>query len=156
MFWKRYRKIRIYIRLYYFGMRTIIVTAILFLLFSFSYSLSKGGDEETLSKIKSLEMELSSIQSKSTEIPTEEVNKASEWIEEAKKSFNSGRPGVTHIIMKKTSYQVEYLNALIEESRVKEEVEEKKGFLQKIRSQTEELNAINEEVENEINGFEDK
>ena len=137
-------------------MRTIIVTTILFLLFSFSYSLSKGDDEETLSKIKALEIKLSGIQSKSTEIPTEEVNKASEWIEEAKKSFNSGRPGVTQIITKKASYQVEYLNALIEESRVKEEVEEKKGFLQKIRSQTEELNAINEEVENEINEFEDK
>jgi len=58
--------------------------------------------------------------------------------------------------MEKASYQVEYLNALIEESRVKREVEEKKEFLQKIRSQTEELKAINKEVENEIKGFEDK
>ncbi|HLE25402.1 MAG TPA: hypothetical protein VI935_07090 [Thermodesulfobacteriota bacterium] len=126
------------------------------MLFSFSYSQSKGNDEETLSKIKALEIKLSGIQSKSTVIPTEEVNKASEWIEEAKKSFNSGRPGVTQIIMEKASYQVEYLNALIEESRVKREVEEKKEFLQKIRSQTEELKAINKEVENEIKGFEDK
>ena len=86
-------------------MRTIIVTTILFLLFSFSYSLSKEDDEETLSKIKALEIELSSFESKSTEIPTEEVNKASKWIEKAKKSFNSGRPGFTQIILEKASYQ---------------------------------------------------
>ena len=61
-------------------MRTIIVTTILFLLFSFSYSLSKEDDQETQSEIKALEIKLSGIQSKSTEIPTEEVNKASEWI----------------------------------------------------------------------------
>lgn len=136
-------------------MRTIIVT-VLFLLLSFSYSLSKEDDEETLSKIKALEIELSSFESKSTEIPTEEVNKASKWIEEAKKSFNSGRPGFTQIILKKASYQVDYLNALIEESRVKKGVEEKKEFLKKIRSQTEELKAINAEVEAEINEFEDE
>jgi len=53
-------------------MRTIIATTILFLLFSFSYSQSKGNDEETLSKIKALEIKLSGIQSKSTVIPTEE------------------------------------------------------------------------------------
>ncbi len=136
-------------------MRTIILT-ILFLFFSFSYSLSKEDDEEILGKIKALEIEFSSIESKSTEILAEEVNKASEWIEEAKKSITSGRSGFTKIILKKASYQVEYLNVLIEESRVKKEVEEKKELLQKIRSQTEELKAINVEVEEEINEFEHK
>ncbi len=130
--------------------------AILFFLFSFSYSLPKDEDEEILSNIKTLETRLSSIEVGSAGIPTEELNKASQWIREAKISPDFYSTGFTRILVEKAFYQIEFLNNLIDESMIKKEVDEKKELLQKMKNQAEELKTINTQVVEEINRLEPK
>jgi hypothetical protein len=133
-----------------------IIASILFLLFPFSYSLPREEEGEILDNIKNLETRLSSIESRSSGIPTEELNKASQLVREAKISLDFYDTGFTRILVEKASYQVEFLDSLIDESMIKKEFDEKKEFLQKMKKQTEELKTINAQVVEEINKLEPK
>src|ERR1700740_2242815 len=99
-------------------MKTFILT-VLILMFAVSSSLSDENNGDVPSKIKALETELSRIQGESTDIPAEELSKASRWIEDSKGSLNSGNPERTRVILEKASYQIEFLNALVDESKAK-------------------------------------
>jgi hypothetical protein len=131
------------------------IFVLLLLIFIISSSAGNGGNENTLSQIKELESKFLRIKEAPADIPAEEINKASKWVEDAKKSL--GQEGKDpSLILKKVSYQIELLNALIEESRTKKRVNEMKELLQSIRSQTEQIKVINEEVVQEINRLEQK
>jgi chromosome segregation ATPase len=130
-----------------------ILFAFLLLMLVISPSLS---DEDVPAKIRALETELSHIRGESTDIPAEEINKASHWIEDAKGSLSSGDSERTNIILQKASYQIELLNALAKEIKSKREIDEMKESLQKIRNQTEEIKATDVQVIEEINKLEQK
>lgn len=130
-----------------------ILFAFLLLMLVVSPSLS---DEDVPAKIRALETELSRIRGESTDIPAEEIDKASHWIEDAKSSLSSGDSERTNIILKKASYQIEFLNALAKEFKSKREIDEMKESLQKIRNQTEEIKATDVQVIEEINKLEQK
>jgi chromosome segregation ATPase len=136
-------------------MRTVIL-ALLFLIFAVSFSLSNEDSEDVPSKIKALETELSRIQGEATDLPAEELSKASQWIEDSKRSLNSGNPERTRVILEKASYQIEFLEVLVDESKAKKEIDGIKELLQKIRTQTEEIKATNARVTEEINRLEQK
>jgi peptidoglycan hydrolase CwlO-like protein len=136
-------------------MRTVIL-ALLFLIFAVSFSLSNEDNEDVPSKIKALETELSRIQGEPTDLPAEELSKASQWIEDSKRSLNSGNPERTRAILEKASYQIEFLEVLADESKAKKEIDGIKELLQKIRTQTEEIKATNARVTEEINRLEQK
>lgn len=133
-------------------MRAILFVFLLFML-AVSSSLS---DEDVPGKIRVLETELSLIRGESADIPAEEINKASNWIEDAKSSFSSGGSELANLILQKASYQIEFLNALAKEFKSKKEINEMKGFLQKIRDQTEEIKTTDAQVIEEINKLERK
>lgn len=136
-------------------MRTVILTLLL-LIFAVSSSLSNEDNGDVPNKIKALETELSRIQGESTDVPAEELSKASRWIEDSKKSLKSGNPERTRVILERASYQIEFLNALVDESKAKKEIDDIKELLQKIRTQTEEIKATNARVTEEINRLEQK
>lgn len=130
-----------------------ILFAVLLLMFVVSPSPS---DEDVPGKIRALETELSRIQGESADIPAEEINKASHWIEDAKSSFSSGDSERSNLILQKASYQIEFLNALAKEFKSKKEIDEMKEFLQKIRNQIEEIKATDAQIIEEINKLEQK
>ncbi len=133
-------------------MRVFLFGFLLFMVavpFSFS-------DEGIPVKIRALQTELSRIQGESADIPSEEVNKASHWIEEAEASFHSGSPERANLVLQKASYQIEFLNALAAELKSRKEIDEMKEFLQKIRNQTEDIKATDAQVIEEINKLERK
>jgi hypothetical protein len=117
---------------------------------------SSLSDDDVPGKIGALETELSRIQGESRDIPAEEINKASQWIENAKSSFSSGSSERASLILQEASYQIEFLNALAKELKSKKEVDEMKEFLQKIRNQTEEIKTTDAQVIEEINKLEQK
>lgn len=80
---------------------------------------SSLSDEDIRGKIRALETELSRIQRESTNIPTEEINKASQWIDDAKLSFSSGNSERVNLILQKAYYQIEFLNAIDKELKRK-------------------------------------
>jgi pimeloyl-CoA synthetase len=131
--------------------------AILFVFFLLILPVSSSqSDEDVPSKTRALETALSRIQGEFTDIPPEEINKASHWIEDAKSSSSSGDSDRTNLILQKVSCQIEFLNALAEESKNKKEIEEMEKFLQKIRNQTGEIKTTDAQVVEEINKLEQK
>ena len=130
-----------------------ILFAFLLLMLTVSSSIS---DEDVPGKIRALETELSRIQGESADIPAEEINRASHWIDDAKSSFSSGDSERANLILQKASYEIEFLNALAKEFKSKKEIDEMKEFLQKIRNQTEEIKTTDGQIIEEINNLEQK
>ena len=136
-------------------MKNIIFIILLLLLIGSSRV--NADDQNVPNKIEALENQLLAIKNESADIPKEELDKASEWIEDAKKSLSEeSKDSTESLILKKASYQIEFLNALVEESRTKEKADEMEELLQKIRRQTEEINNTNAQVTQEINQLEQK
>ncbi len=114
-----------------------------------------AGDQNIPNQLELLENKLLSIRNESADISIEELDKASQWIEDAKKSLNEKRRDSTEsLILKRVSYQIEYLNTLIEEWRSKKKAGEMEEFIQKIRIQTEEIKGTNAKVIKEIGKLE--
>lgn len=114
-----------------------------------------AGVQNIPNQLELLENKLLSIRNESADIPIEELDKASQWIEDAKKSLNEERRDSTEsLILKKVSYQIEYLNTLIGEWRSKKKADEMEEFIKKIRIQTEEIKGTNAKVIKEIGKLE--
>lgn len=109
--------------------------AVLFVFLSIMIVISSSlSDEDIPGKIRALETELSPIQRESNDITTEEIKKASQWINDANLSFSSGKSERASLILQKASYQIAFLNAIDNELRRKKEFDEMSEFLQKIES----------------------
>lgn len=130
---------------------------IILLLVLIGPSLVNADDQNVPNQIEVLENKLLAIKNESADISNEELDKASQWTEDAKKSLiEESRDSTESLILKKASYQIEFLNALVEESRSKKKADEMEEQLQQIRSQTEEINNTNAQVTQEINQLEQK
>lgn len=130
---------------------------IILLLVLIGPSLVNADDQNVPNQIEALENKLLAIKNESADISNEELDKASQWTEDAKKSLiEESRDSTESLILKKASYQIEFLNALVEESRSKKKADEMEEQLQQIRSQTEEINNTNAQVTQEINQLEQK
>jgi hypothetical protein len=109
----------------------VVLFVFLSIMIVISSSLS---DEDIPGKIRALETELSPIQRESNDIPTEEIKKASQWINDANLSFSSGKSERASLILQKASYQIAFLNAIDNELKRKKEFDEMSEFLQKIEA----------------------
>lgn len=74
-------------------MRNLIFSALFFLASAFSSPAQADDYDSALARLEELENRLINIKNDSADIPAEELDKASEWIEAARGGFKSGRPG---------------------------------------------------------------
>jgi hypothetical protein len=127
---------------------------VLFILLAFS-SLAQADDyDSALARLEELENRLINIKNDGANIPAEELDKASKWIEAARGALSQdGLDPMSSLMMEKASYQVDYLNALLEESKSKKKADEIEELIQKIRSQTEEIKTTNLKVKEEIDNL---
>jgi len=127
---------------------------VLFILLAFS-SLAQADDyDSALARLEELENRLINIKNDGADIPAEELDKASKWIEAARGALSQdGLDPMSSLMMEKASYQVDYLNALLEESKSKKKADEIEELIQKIRSQTEEIKTTNLKVKEEIDNL---
>jgi len=137
-------------------MKNIIFT-LLILVFVSPSSGNAEDNENALTQIQALENRLLSIKNDSADIPVEELNNASQWIEDAKGSLSQeGTNPKAALVLKKASYQIEFLEALLEESKAKKKADDMRELLQKIKTQTEEIETTNAQVKEEIGNLEQK
>lgn len=150
-------RIKIFAGLTLFTKEMKNIIFIILLLVLIGPSLVNADDQNVPNQIEVLENKLLAIKNESADISNEELDKASQWTEDAKKSLiEESRDSTESLILKKASYQIEFLNALVEESRSKKKADEMEEQLQQIRSQTEEINNTNAQVTQEINQLEQK
>ena len=128
---------------------------VLFLMVLAISSLAQENDyDSALARLEELENRLINIKNDGDAIPAEELDKASEWIEAARGALSQdGLDPMSSLMMEKASYQVDYLNALLEESKSKKKVDEIEELIQRIRSQTEEIKTTNLKVKEEIDNL---
>ncbi|HWP93976.1 MAG TPA: hypothetical protein VNN20_17465 [Thermodesulfobacteriota bacterium] len=136
----------------------IFIFPVLFLMvLAFSSPAQEDDYDSALARLEELENRLINIKNDGADIPDEELDKASEWIETARGALSQdGLDPMSSLMMEKASCQVDYLNALLEESKSKKKVDEIEELIQKIRSQTEEIKTTNLKVKEEINNLEQK
>ncbi|HXG30518.1 MAG TPA: hypothetical protein VNK81_02635, partial [Thermodesulfobacteriota bacterium] len=60
------------------------------------------------------------------------------------------------LLLKKASYQIGFLEALLEESKAKKKVDDMRELLQRIKTQIEEIQTTNARVKEEISKLEQK
>lgn len=132
-------------------MKNIIFSGLFLILVGFS-SLVEGDDyDNALARLEELENKLTSIKNDSSDIPAEELDKASEWIEAARWSLSQDGLGpMTSLVIEKASCQIDYLSALLEESKSREKADQIQELIHKIRIQTEEIKITNIKVKEEI------
>lgn len=133
-----------------------ITTALLIVLFTVPASRPEEGGGEIPNKISSLQTELLSLKRESPDIPAAEINKASEWIKDAKRKFESGNAELASILVEKISSQIQFLRATALESKSRDEIDKLNETLDKIRNQIEEIKIVNAELTQEISLFEQK
>ena len=133
----------------------IFIFPVLFLMVLAFSSLAQEDDyDSALARLEELENRLINIKNDTADIPAEELDRASEWIEMARGALSQdGLDPMSSLMMEKASYQVDYLNALLEESKSKKKVGEIEELIQKIRSQTEEIKTTNLKVKEEIDNL---
>lgn len=130
----------------------------LVLVFVGAYSGNAKDDKNAITQIQVLEGRLLGIKNESAYIPVEELEKASRWIEDAKGTLDEGEPTNPNadLLLKKASYQIEFLEALLEESKAKKKVDDMRELLQRIKTQIEEIQTTNARVKEEISKLEQK
>jgi hypothetical protein len=134
-------------------MKNTFIIFTLLLLISATPSPSSEGNKDILSKADALQTELSILKRESADIPPEETEKASIWVEDLRQQVGSGKGESARITLQKASFQIKLLKALADEARVKGEKEKLSNFLDEIRNQTEEIKRVNSEVIGEINAL---
>ncbi|GIW46323.1 MAG: hypothetical protein KatS3mg078_0200 [Deltaproteobacteria bacterium] len=136
--------------------RLVFITSIIVILTALSSpGEEKLGEKEPEEELKALQERLEELKGFS-DIPYQELRKAEIWINQVKQSLRqeNTEKELTYLQLKKVSFQIELLNAIVEELNLEKKVFQMNDLLYAIRNQIQQLKDTNEKVKEEIKRLE--